>query len=323
VDVLRRLFRHRRLLAGAGACADRPCVQCLALHQPRIQRFLAANAPIHFLLPAFPARSANPRKVLSPLPDMGEELALRFLQSVCDEVRELYPPGARITICSDGRVFNDLVGVRDEDVTAYQRDIAALIRAVPAPALDLFDLDDVFAEPDFAAVRHRLCRDHAEPLEVVVSRVRNFDLHRQQFNGIHRFLFEDLVVRSPGASRTQVRNHSKELAYQVIRRSQAWSRLIAQRFPDALRLSIHPQHPHAEKIGILLTPAEDNWLTPWHGVAVRAGDRFTLMWRSQAEDLGARPIYCDGRPSHYEMPPSAPAPSRQAAEMIPAAALRR
>ena len=30
-----------------------------------------------------------------------------------------YPPGARITICSDGRVFSDLVGVCDKDVTNY------------------------------------------------------------------------------------------------------------------------------------------------------------------------------------------------------------
>jgi pyoverdine/dityrosine biosynthesis protein Dit1 len=126
------------------------------------------------------------------------------------------------------------------------------------------------------------------------------DHHRQLYNGIHRFLFEDQVVLQPHKSRTQVRNECKGLAYHVIQRSNAWSRLIAECFPNALRLSIHPQDPHAEKIGILLTEAEDNWLTPWHGVVVLDESRFKLMRRQRAEELGAKVVERDGRASHYE-----------------------
>src|SRR5215831_16193880 len=116
--ILELLFHHRRLET-ADACADRPCQQCFALHLPRVLRFVSTHAPIHFLLPAFPAKSPSPKKVLGRLPDMAEELALRFLDNVCDEIKQIYPPGARITICSDGRVFSDLVGVTDQDVTDY------------------------------------------------------------------------------------------------------------------------------------------------------------------------------------------------------------
>src|SRR5215207_6597280 len=105
--ILRTLFRHRRLQPGAGACAERPCEQCLGLHLPKVRRFVVNEEPVHLLLPAFPAKSPNTRKVLGKLPDMAEELALGFLEGVCREIKEHYPPGARVTVCSDGRVFSD------------------------------------------------------------------------------------------------------------------------------------------------------------------------------------------------------------------------
>src|SRR6185295_18223554 len=134
--ILRQLFRHRRLQPGAGACAENPCPQCLALHLPKVRRFVRAGEPVHFLLPAFPAKSANPQKVLGRLPDKAEELALGFLERVCAEIGDLYPPGARITICSDGRVFSDLVGVTDDDVTAYGQEIDELMERIGARSLD-------------------------------------------------------------------------------------------------------------------------------------------------------------------------------------------
>ena len=91
------------------------------------------------------------------------------------------------------------------------------------------------------------------------------------------------------------------LAYQVVQRSDAWGRLLADCFPTALRLSIHPQPPHSEKIGILLGDADDVWITPWHGVAVWWAGRWRLMKRSDAEELGARLVERDGGPSHFEV----------------------
>src|SRR5947207_3061713 len=87
-------------------------------------------------------------------------------------------------------------------------------------------------------------------------------------------------------SRTQVRNECKENTYLVMQRSDAWGRLLHDCFPGALRLSIHPQSPHAEKIGIRLGEASDVWITPWHGVAVECAGKFKLMRLSEAEDLG-------------------------------------
>jgi pyoverdine/dityrosine biosynthesis protein Dit1 len=301
-NLLRDLFRHRRLQPGAGRCATEPCPQCLALHLPRVHAAIQAGLPVQLVLPAFPAKSANLRKVTGPLPDFGEELALRFLQDRCAAIQARYPPGARLTICSDGRVFSDLVGVSDEAVTAYRQRLIEMIRELHLDAIRVFDLDDVRPGDDQAAMRRWLIEQYGEPIEALVERTHEYAHHRELFNGIHRFLTEDLADREPGLSKNQARQRSKDDAYEVIRRSNAWSRLIAGYFPEALRLSIHPQPAHAEKIGILLTPAEDSWLTPWHGVALLQADRFVLMRRADAEALGARLIERAGRPSHYEMP---------------------
>lgn len=299
-EILKRLFRHRRLQDGAGNCVEKPCEQCLGLHLPKVRRCIGAGEPIHFLLPAFPAKSPNPQKVLGRLPDMGEEIALNFLEHVCAEINDLYSPGARISICSDGRVFADLVGVREEDVSNYAVELRLMMERIQARSLDFFSMEDLFDVEDHAAMRDKLLFHYADTLESIKERAQSFDHHRALFNGIQRFLFEDRLVLETDKSRNQVRNECKDLAYRVIQRSDSWARLLSDCFPTALRLSIHPQSPHSEKIGILLGEARDTWLTPWHGVALKHQDKFILTRRHEAEALGARVIERDGRPSYFQ-----------------------
>lgn len=72
-----------------------------------IDYFTSRNVPIEAVLPAFPHKSSNLDKVSSPMPDKGEELALRRLIFFADSIEKIYPPGVRIWIVSDGHVFSD------------------------------------------------------------------------------------------------------------------------------------------------------------------------------------------------------------------------
>jgi pyoverdine/dityrosine biosynthesis protein Dit1 len=300
-EILKTLFRYRRLEADPGSCARTPCEQCFAIHLPKIRRCIAAEEPIHFLLPAFPAKSPNQTKVLGTLPDMAEEIALSFLERVCVELRELYSPGARISICSDGRVFSDLVGVSDENVSSYATELKSMMSRLKTQSLDFFCMEDLFDISDHAAMREQLLIHYTDTLNAIENRIHLYEHHRKLFNGIQRFLFEDRLTIEPEKSRNQVRKECKELAYGVIQRSDGWGRLLNDCFPAALRLSIHPQGTHSEKIGILLGEANDAWLTPWHGVAVKQQNKFSLMRRHEAESLGARVIERYSRPSHFEL----------------------
>lgn len=72
-----------------------------------IDQFVIAGTRVEACLPAFPFKSANKvYKVLGTLPDKAEELALERLNSMCTRIRDVYPPGAKVTIISDGTTYN-------------------------------------------------------------------------------------------------------------------------------------------------------------------------------------------------------------------------
>jgi pyoverdine/dityrosine biosynthesis protein Dit1 len=308
-DVARRVLKlimlHRKVLHESDeSCGPEPCAQCLALHLPKLHYFISQGLPIQMILPAFPAKSPNTQKVLGTLPDLGEEIALTFLQSLCDDIRQVYAPGAQLIICADGRIFADLVQVSDADVSAYNDVLKELITRLGTRDLSVVNLEDLLATTSFDEARATITAQYGEPLAELQARVRAAPHHRAMFNGIHRFMAEDGLALAPEKSKSRVKEESKAVAYEVIRRSNAWTRLLAQEFPHALRLSIHPQHPHADKIGLRITRAVDDWLTPWHGVVLLRANDYVLMKRQQAEALGATLVAQSGRPSHFVAQPN-------------------
>ena len=72
-----------------------------------INQFVIAETRVEACLPSFPFKAANKvYKVLSTLPDKAEELALEWLNSMCTRIRDVDPPGAKVTIISDGITYN-------------------------------------------------------------------------------------------------------------------------------------------------------------------------------------------------------------------------
>ncbi len=300
--ILRLVFEFRRSGDAADPCAEQPCETCFAVHRDKIDNFVAEGQPVHFVLPAFPAKSRNPNKVLGTLPDLAERLAIGFLESFCDQICHVYPPGGRITICSDGHVFSDVLGIPDEDVLAYRAELRKMILATGGGSVDIYSLDDAFPAGSFEERRQILLDRYAQPIDEIRAQVKTDPARRAMFNGIHRFMVEDQTALRTDLSRTKLRTHCKEMAYQVIQRSNAWSELVAEKFPASMRLSIHPQENHGQKIGFHMIRTTDSWLTPWHGVVVDDGRKFTLVKRSDAEDMRASLIWRNSRPSHFVRP---------------------
>lgn len=299
VKVLDLVFRRRKVLP-QDRHGGESCDQCRELHLPRVRYFIEHKQPIHMILPAFPAKSPNPDKVLGHLPDLGEEIALHALQELCDQIATIYSPGARITICADGRVFSDQVKVSEEEVTAYHNELRKMISNEGLSALNVIHLEDLIKAKDVMAARATLIERYGKP-EDYFRELRQAQPHQQQLlNGIHRFIIEDQRHLYPDLSKSAYKKQCMEVAKQVVRRSDAWSALLAHVFPLSLRLSIHPQHPHSEKIGIHMTKAADNWITPWHGVMVLGEDGYVLQKKEQAVREGAQIIYKQGRPYWME-----------------------
>jgi pyoverdine/dityrosine biosynthesis protein Dit1 len=245
--------------------------------------------------------------VLGRLPDLAEQVALRFLQSVCEQISQLYPPGARVILCSTGHVLSDVLSVRDEDVAAYRWELESFLERQEGHRLELFSLEHVFPAISYEQMRSALTARYAAPLEQVRESAAQEPGARALFNGLHRLMLEDEEVLHPERSPTKALVRSKELACRIIQRSDAWSALLAERFPGAVRLSIHPQLAHSEHLGLHLVRTEDPWLTPWHGVVLETGGTLTLVKRHEAERLNASLVLRDQRPSHF-VAPAMPSP---------------
>lgn len=309
-DILKELMQFRRVTHAQQSCSHLTCQACFAPHLQKIISAITLKKSISFVLPAFPGKSPNLAKVFGPLPDMAEQCALMFLNKLCDKIKLLYAPGAKITLCSDGRVFSDIVGIREEDITDYQRELNQMIKELQIQNIQTFSLDDLQEEKNLSQMRHELMMQYGQPLESLKEQInrggkgsenqKDKEAHGM-YCGITRFLFEDALHPTQIKSRSSIQKDCRIRAYEVIRRSNSWSELIAKRYPDAVRLSIHPQICGSQKLGIRLVGSE-NWMTPWHGVAVDTGKEFILMKRSEAEKLNTQLVLDQkGRPSHYKL----------------------
>jgi len=113
---------------------------------PVIDNFVRAGTHVDMCLPAFPFKSANKvYKVFGALPDKAEELALERLNAMCIRIGDVYRPGAKLTVISDGLVYNglcnkhyfiieplanifltDLLSIPDRDTWAYGEALRAM-----------------------------------------------------------------------------------------------------------------------------------------------------------------------------------------------------
>jgi L-tyrosine isonitrile synthase len=298
-EVLKILKPHLRVAENFCKCEFHNLNDCFHIHLNKLAQLTEKGLPISFVLPAFPAKSPNNNKTMGYLPDLGEYLALQFLNDLCEKIRNIYTPGAKIIICSDGRVFNDLVKVSDSEVNAYNQAIQQIISTEGMTNITTFGLDDYYGNMSYEAMREKLINGHGDLLSVIKSQIKEHDSEKNLFNGIHRFIFEDHLTLMESISKNKLRELTKETAYQVIQRSHAWGAFVQKTFPSAVRLSIHPQCCGSEKLGIMLLKSKDRWATPWHRVVLFDGKEHILVRKKEAEEMGGFPIFKQQQFSHY------------------------
>jgi L-tyrosine isonitrile synthase len=73
-------------------------------------------------------------------------------------------------VCSDGRVFSDLVQIGDSHITRYQAELQAMIGSIGPNSLDLFNLDDEYAGYTHATMRRTLMRRYGDDLDELSGR---------------------------------------------------------------------------------------------------------------------------------------------------------
>lgn len=308
--ILAEIMSHRRLLNSKSSCEGVNCKHCMRPHLSKVMSAVSQKKQLQLVLPGFPGKSPNREKVLGHLPDKAERLALAFLQGLAEKIKHIYPPGVKIVLCSDGRVFSDLVGIEEHHITQYQHELSAMIEQGNLSALSTFNLDATDCSNDFKQMRIDLMSRYGASLDRLQQKIRqgvsvtataDEISANHMYRGITRFLYEDSLYPGQVKSRTSIQKESRVKAYEVIRRSNAWSELIADHFPEAIRLSIHPQACGSMKLAIRLVEKE-RWITPWHAVAVETASGYVLRKRAEVERMGARLMFDRAnRPSHYSL----------------------
>ncbi|AOM39169.1 L-tyrosine isonitrile synthase [Xenorhabdus hominickii] len=301
--ILHELLQYRRRFPESAHTIEHEENSVSEVQLPRIRAFVAQGKPIECILPAFPTKSPNPRKVLGTMPDMAEKLSLIFLNSLCQRIQLYYPPGANIVICSDGHVFSDLIHVDDKTITQYQLEIERLLHELGATNLSVFNLGNVESLTQYTShydqLRELLVSRYASSTEDIKETLKESEEGVQLYRAITRFLYEDSLLPEYTGSKNALQKDARQRAVGVIQRSWAWGNLLAEQFPLAIRLSIHPQPADSIKIGIHMMPTRDDWLTPWHGVAANINGQFVLMKSDEVKKMQGKLVEIRGVPSHY------------------------
>lgn len=302
--ILALLIAYRRTHAGMSNDDDLEAV-CRA-HGPVIERFVRQGAPLHAILPAFPCKSPSPGKVLGRLPDMAERRSLIFLDELFQDIAALHAPGASLSICSDGRVFAECLDIPDVEISAYADALKAMCAEEGCRHIDFFQLEDVPAYRHLAhdpeGLRQALLRDHGQSPEALRASLLTTAQGKAMYCALTRFMLEDRADDIACTSRTQAQKRARSRALWTLSCSEAWGQLLAEQWPDALRLSIHPQMPDAPKLGIRLLDGADDWLTPWHATLLDDPGGPRLLHRRQLDESCLVPVLKDGRPSHFRRP---------------------
>ncbi|OJD16308.1 hypothetical protein AJ78_03520 [Emergomyces pasteurianus Ep9510] len=286
----------------------------LSLVQERIEY----GEVIPMVLPAFPFKSPNRKfKVLGNLPDKGEEIALAHLNRLCELIENEYKNGARIDIVSDGLMYNDLLGISDNEVWAYGQALRKLAVDTGCSNINFVRLVHLLGEveigeplseeqylKDAAWFRTELYKKNIPENFDVSTLISNDPDTTLTYRGYIKFLEKDLdgnhINGDPSVSKRQIKKRHEATARNMISRGRAFAIAIAKRFDKSIRLSIHPS-TESSKLSIAIIPQKGGMImTPWHSSLVRAVDGSIRMAHAgSVPALTHELIFEHGRPSYF------------------------
>ncbi|KZL78855.1 pyoverdine dityrosine biosynthesis protein [Colletotrichum incanum] len=286
------------------------------MFHPRVEEYVKKGESVKMIIPAFPWKSINRTdKVTGVLPDLGEELALARLNDLCVEIGKVYTHGAEVHIATDGLVFNDVVGISDDETWEYGAtlmDMAAqkgydgikLLRVMDF--LGLTKEDEPLTKEKYMELvdesRQTLEAQFGDPDKDVRAMIDTDNDTLMTYRGFIRFLETDLrnsPVAAHAKSGHKYRKVVKEVAMKMMMRAESFTKIILATCPDHVRLSIHPSSG-AVKLSMPLLVEKHNPdgfpRTPWHSsIAVSLDGGYRSLHAKDVRDTHDL-VMKDGRP---------------------------
>ncbi|KAH8164339.1 hypothetical protein CIB48_g3901 [Xylaria polymorpha] len=257
--------------------------------QGQIQKALEREVPIELVIPAFPFKSSNrSKKVLGPLPDEAERLSLLHLNGLCLAIKDAADSDAFLTIVSDGITYND------EEVWRYGQELRKMAEQNDCRYIRfsrICDLVNAGHESDKLDEVLYLAR---------VSEYRKLlEANTPNIQGLQKVLMSERDDRA-NRSRSQTERENSSIAKAMIVRGKAFAETVKFKYPDFVRLSIHPSND-TSKVSITMLPQDNGTvMTPWHGACVRGADgRVSMSHAILVPAMTHDIVFVDGRPSYF------------------------
>lgn len=299
---------------------------------PTVLGQVSRGEPVRMLLPGFPFKSPNSRdKVLSSLPDLGEELALKHLNGLCENIKTVYEHGAEVHITSDGLVYNgrtpsmtfingflltltDLLSVPDQDVWNFGEAVRQITVEHGLRHLSFLRLWDLLGTPgtwskehylaNACNIRQELMERYGDPqFEADMANKSSSDMQMThtkylEFLKSDLLLNENWLVQSPEEQAVTISNTAKAM----MARWKAFAAALEANRTDYVRLSIHDSGGK-DKLSMALIPQKQRGAlgaTPWHSVVVAELDgSYRSVQRHTVDHDKYELVHHKGRPYFF------------------------
>jgi pyoverdine/dityrosine biosynthesis protein Dit1 len=262
----------------------------------RIESFVASNSTIKFAMLGLPFKSTNKRdKVLGDLPDLGEELTVKNFQNFNAEIKQVYAPGVKIKVASDGYVFNDLLGIDDNTVHTYTH-LSGQFSS--DSTMEIIDLNAFYSGGDIATKRDKLMQHFGYSWDKMEQEILfNPDVNFL-YKGMIKFMQEELAWKD-FPSNEQRRKAAKKLVREMMLRNEAYNLLVRKELSDHIRLSMHPSVNNGYKYSFKLIPGANTRHSAWHSCILIDGNEVITIHKADAVQAGYELVYKDGQPYNF------------------------
>jgi pyoverdine/dityrosine biosynthesis protein Dit1 len=229
------------------------------------------KAPLHIVLIGFPPKSTNDqKKVLSKLPDMAERYGLLYLHGLLKKIKQIYPFGTALTIISDGVVFNDVIGISDTDLKAYEGALKLL--SADLEGIRMITSDDL-QQQRFKSLEHvRDAINQCEPTEETFHKLLKTDTKMRDSYALMQQRIA-LELDHPKGQKLLQNEALQDVSRRMLVRSKRFGSFLKRNSiipSNALHFCVHYQSHTSQKFGVKLSPT--SVITPWHGVLVLEGN---------------------------------------------------
>lgn len=249
----------------------------------KITHFVRNKKPIILTMVGFPYKSSNTRdKVLSSVADAAERYSLVYIHTLLEKIKEIYEPGVKLFIFTDGIAFSDIEKVSDETVIEYENSLKTLVQDLPY--IKIITTRDIC--PNKSPEEIRTLISIMNPSTESFYEMLDTDKKLQDDVAVltQRLAFELALL-------SLTDNEIIEIGLKETQRSLQYSNFLKQFRPEeAITCSVHYQKDPNRKIGLKLS---ESCVTPWHGVLIETNGNFTIEHLKDIDQMYYQKVYQD------------------------------